>query len=92
MPPKVIAALQGKQAVQISADASHSLVLLEDGEVFSCGHSQTGAHGHGAAETGTRLVPVAIASLLHTRILQVAAGAWRCFARTDAGVVISFGE
>ena len=46
--PKVVAALQGKRAVQIAAgDGHHNLVLMEDGEVFSFGFGAGGRLGHG---------------------------------------------
>ena len=34
---KLVAALQGKRAVQVSAGEEHSLVLVEQGEVYSFG-------------------------------------------------------
>ena len=88
--PKVIAALQGKRVVQISAGNGLSLVLMEDGEVFSFGFGCGGLLGHGDDEG--QLLPKVVAALQGKRAVQISAGHGHSLVLMEGGGVFSFGR
>lgn len=71
-------------AAQISAAYHHSMVLLENRDVYSFG---TGRTGHG--DTDGRLIPTKIETLSNAK--QVAAGTWHSLILLENGDVYSFG-
>ena len=85
----MIAALQGKRAVQVSAGDDHSLALLERGEVYSFGYGNHGQLGHGDEQN--QLLPKLIAALQGKRVVQVSGGERHSLALLEGGEVYSFG-
>jgi alpha-tubulin suppressor-like RCC1 family protein len=89
--PKAVSDLRPRDlCVGPDVDDVHSLVLDSDGEVWSWGGNDYGQLGRGDEEDRER--PERIASLVGTRILQVAAGSVHSLLLTGAGVVLACGD
>ena len=71
--PKIIEALRGKKALQVSAGEQHSLVLLEGGGAMSFGSGWDGRLGHGDEEH-QRTPKLIEAAARGVRVVEVAAG------------------
>ncbi len=87
--PKVQEALPGVRLVAIATGYGHSMVLTDEGEVFSFGEGGCGQLGHGDDED--ELVPQVIEELRGTRVVAVATGYGHSMVLTDEGEVLSFG-
>ena len=93
--PKLIAALRGKNARQVSAGGCHSLVLLEGGGVLAFGqgsHGELGREISMPVEDAETPRPIAVSALLGRKVRQVAAGGWHSLVLQEAGGVASFGR
>ena len=88
--PKVVEALRGVRIVNISAGATHSLVLTEAGEVLSFGVGLGGRLGHGDEEV--RYAPKVVEALRGIRIVNISAGGSHSLVLNEAGEVLSFGS
>jgi len=77
------------RVVQVAAGSLHSLVLCEDGSLFSCGGGWEGVLGLGREASEARLTPVA--ALACQKVVAVAAGAAHSLAITDRGALFSWG-
>ena len=88
--PKVVEALRGKGAVQVSAGSFHSLVLTESGDVFSCGDGDYGKLGHGDEED--QHVPKVVEALRGKGAVQVSAGHKHSLVLTRDNDVFAFGR
>merc|ERR1711879_236267 len=77
-------------AVEIEAGAHHSLVLTNDGRVYSFGLAQHGQLGHGN-DLRDNPEPTLIRSLERERIVDVAAGNNFSLVLSAEGTVFSFG-
>ena len=97
--PRLIAALQGKRVVQVSAGGQHSLVLVEGGEVYSFGKGGDGQLGHndrhllslGRGDGLEQLAPKLIATLRGQPVARIAAGHRHSLVLLERGEVYSFG-
>ena len=90
--PIITTNLQGKKIVQMSNGENHSLLLAEDGSVFSFGNNDYGRTGQGTNLGFTSIAtPVNLASLSGKRVKQVAAGYQHSLLLTEDGTVFSFG-
>ncbi|MHA6480896.1 RCC1 domain-containing protein [Paenibacillus sp. strain BS8-2] len=95
--PAVIAGLSGISVEAVSAGINYSLVLTEDGDVYSFGSGANGRLGHG--DTANRAVPTKIAALDGENVVAIAAGtgsysqsqAAHSLALTSDGKVFAFG-
>jgi alpha-tubulin suppressor-like RCC1 family protein len=81
-----------KKIIQVSADYDHSLLLADDGTVFSFGYNRNGLTGQGTA-VGTTLIATEIdaTNIGGYKISQVAAGREHSLLLDDNGTVYSFG-
>ena len=84
--------LGGKNIVQVSAGAAHSLLLADDGTVFAFGDNANGRTGL-STTTGNTLVatPIDTTNLTGKKIVQVSAGLAHSLLLADDGSVYSFG-
>jgi alpha-tubulin suppressor-like RCC1 family protein len=84
--------LAGLRITQIAASDDHSLLLAEDGTVFSCGLNFFGQTGLGTS-VGDTLIPTRIddSNFAGRRIVQVSAGETHSLLLADDGTVFSFG-
>ncbi|KAK3233312.1 hypothetical protein CYMTET_56383, partial [Cymbomonas tetramitiformis] len=81
----------GSQAVaQVRAGYHHTLLRTAEGLVYGCGQNQRGQLGDGTPTD--RLHPVLMAALENHSVVDVAAGAYNSFVRTEAGSVLGCGE
>lgn len=88
--PRLVTSLTDVRIVSISAGQQHSLVLSDDGVVYSFGSGFAGKLGHGTQQA-TR-APTRIAALDGTRVAAVAAGVLHSLVCTrDDGRLLSFG-
>jgi alpha-tubulin suppressor-like RCC1 family protein len=85
--------LRGLKIAQVAAGKSHSLLLAEDGSVFSFGSNAYGATGLGTI-TGETLVatPIDAANLGEWKIMEVAAGTDRSLVLAEDGFAFAFGS
>jgi alpha-tubulin suppressor-like RCC1 family protein len=84
--------LSGHEIIQVSAGGSHSLLLADDGTVFSFGSNVGGRTGLGT-DTGTTFVatPINTTNLIGKKIIQVSASDFTSLLLADDGTVFSFG-
>ena len=79
----------GLRAKQVCCGQDHTLVLTEDGKVFSWGANRRGQLGHG--DTMSTSTPRKVDSF-NRRVAQVAAGANHSVALMEGGLVFSWGS
>jgi alpha-tubulin suppressor-like RCC1 family protein len=92
--PIVTTNLGGRRIKQVAAGALHSLLLAEDGTVFSFGANDDGRTGDGVGGINSRYVaePIVATNLVGKNIVQIAAGAADSLLLADDGSVFSFGS
>ncbi len=84
--------LSGKRITQIAVGDSHSLMLADDGTVFSFGYNFRGATGLNTTDLNTPVAtPIDTTNLAGKTITQVAAGSFHSLLLADDGTVFSFG-
>lgn len=88
--PKLIASLQGVKIVSAAAGFFNSLLIADDGRVFSFGSGGNGKLGHG--DQANQLVPKQIGALGFQKVVRVSAGPCHTLALTAQGRVFSFGN
>lgn len=89
--PRVIMPLQDEKITQISCGAYHSIVLSENGNVYTFGNGNYGRLGRGSSNL-TNFTPVSkIEGLQNFSVAQVVAGGRHCMILTDMGSVLTFG-
>ena len=81
-----------KKIIQVSIGAAHSLILTEDGKIYSFGDNSTGQLGLG--NVLGKIVPTKIDSSHYgnKKIVQVIAGGAHSFILTEDGEVYAFGN
>ena len=88
--PKVIETLRGVGVIALAAGCDHSMVLTNEGTVFSFGRGKRGQLGHG--DRKDQLKPKVIKALRGMRVVAIAAGTEHSLVLTDGGAVLSFGN
>ena len=87
--PRRAEALVGVRARSASAGTHHSLVVTEDGALYSFGGNDYGQLGRGYFNE--RDDPVIVDALRHVRVIATAVGLYHSIALTTDGVVFSWG-
>jgi alpha-tubulin suppressor-like RCC1 family protein len=64
------------QVTQIAAGNDHSLVLTDDGRVFSFGHGGSGLTGYGTPTSSQVALPIDRTNLMGMRVTQISAGTY----------------
>lgn len=90
--PIDMANIGSKKIIQVSAGYNHSLLLANDGSVFSFGYNNHGLTGQGT-DVGTTLIPTLIdaTNIGGRKIVQASAGTEHSLLLADDGSVFSFG-
>jgi len=84
--------LSGKNIIQVSAGSTHSLLLADDGTVFSFGDNFSGRTGRGLSSGSTVVAtPIDATELAGKHIVQISAGGTHSLLLADDGTVFSFG-
>ena len=86
--PAIVGALEGREALQISAGTSHSAVMLAGGEVLTFGYGRNMRLGHGNSDN--QFLPRTIDSLWGTRVVEVLASRAQTVVLTEAGQLVVF--
>eukprot|EP00906_Rhabdomonas_costata_P028991 RCo040952 len=81
--PKLVAALQGKHILAISAGESHSMALTREG-LYTWGKGEFGRLGHGDSED--QLTPRLVTGLPAERVSAISAGGHHSMALATEGV------
>jgi alpha-tubulin suppressor-like RCC1 family protein len=85
--------LGGRKIIQAAAGVFHSLLLSDDGSVFSMGANSGGRTGLGTTSGDTQIAtPIDTTNLGGRKITQVAAGERHSLLLADDGSVFSFGS
>lgn len=90
--PKVIEALQGIKIIAACAGHRHSIVLDEDGSVFTFGSGLCGALGHGSIEKEDLPRRVMEFDNINVKITQISAGVDISMAVSTEGAVFAWGK
>jgi len=92
--PIVATNLGGRRIKQVAAGALHSLLLADDGTVFSFGENDDGRTGDGIGAINDRYIaePIVSTNLVGKNIVQIEAGAADSLLLADDGSVFSFGS
>jgi alpha-tubulin suppressor-like RCC1 family protein len=85
--------LGGKIIIGVSANDSHSLLLADDGAVFSFGTNIAGRTGLGTSGGNTAIAtPIVTTNLIGKKITKISAGGAHSLLLADDGAVFSFGS
>ena len=88
--PKLVHGLAGKKAKEVACGGFHTIVLVEDGSLYSFGNGQGGQLGHCNFEC--KLIPTLIKVPLEGKcVLQVSCGWMQSMALTSEGRVYTWG-
>lgn len=87
--PRLITALLGERAVDVSAGQQHSLVLTAAGASYAFGSGFSGKLGLG--DQRSHALPQRIGALAQVRVAVLEAGALHSLAADEGGAVHSFG-
>ncbi|XP_060003550.1 probable E3 ubiquitin-protein ligase HERC3 isoform X3 [Lagenorhynchus albirostris] len=85
--PQVCGFVSDRSVKEVACGGSHSVFLLEDGEVYTCGLNTKGQLGH--AREGNK--PEQIGALADQHIVHVACGESHSLALSDRGQLFSWG-
>jgi hypothetical protein len=89
--PKLVNGLVGIRAKEVACGCYHTIVLSEDGRVYSFGDGRYGQLGHGDKEN--KFTPTLIEAALEGEfVVQVACGYIHSMALTRKGCVYTWGE
>jgi alpha-tubulin suppressor-like RCC1 family protein len=84
--------LVGKTIIQVGAGDDHSLLLADDGTVFSFGYNGGGQTGQGTTPGYTLIAtPIKTDNMLGKKIVKIATGRHHNLLLADDGTVFSFG-
>eukprot|EP01116_Phalansterium_solitarium_P019257 TRINITY_DN5320_c0_g3_i1.p1 TRINITY_DN5320_c0_g3~~TRINITY_DN5320_c0_g3_i1.p1 ORF type:complete len:463 (-),score=215.22 TRINITY_DN5320_c0_g3_i1:406-1794(-) len=90
--PQVVSALKGKRAIQIATHSEHSLVLMDNGEVYAFGYGASGQLGLGEKAVFKTRPQLVQGPLAGKRVTAVTCGAEHSLVLTEAGEVYAFGS
>ena len=89
-PQFVSGSLESRRVVQVACGHVHSLVLTEDGEVYSWGVDNYGQLGIGRQTNEADPAKVSGSNGFETKVVSVACGGWTSYALDIDGNVMKF--
>lgn len=87
--PRLVDSMKNINIIQVAAGGTHSVILADQGTVFSFGRGAFGQLGHNI--TSSELIPKKVEALENVVVTQVAAGGYHTIAMTEQGTLYSFG-
>eukprot|EP01125_Pyxidicula_operculata_P004047 TRINITY_DN1574_c0_g1_i3.p1 TRINITY_DN1574_c0_g1~~TRINITY_DN1574_c0_g1_i3.p1 ORF type:complete len:2540 (-),score=589.38 TRINITY_DN1574_c0_g1_i3:112-7731(-) len=87
--PQLVASLSGKRVIDASAGMFHSIVLTDDGHVYSFGNNRGGQLGLGTTDGHT--LPEQISFFANKKVLKASCGLHYTMVITDDNQVFGFG-
>ena len=87
--PRIVEELKGKEVVKIATAMYFTVVLTEQGEVYTFGGGGSGALGHG--NTDSLRTPRIVEALKKERVIALSAGAYSVAVITSKGELYTFG-
>lgn len=89
--PCLVEALKGFQVRQVACGSRHTVVLLENRDVYTWGDKENGVSGQGDTE-GHQYLPNRVEELRNKSIRQVSACGFHTACLSESGEVFTFGE
>lgn len=89
--PFLVETLKGMQVRQVACGSRHTVVLLENKDVYTWGDKENGVSGHGDTE-GHQYLPCPVEELRGKNIVQISACGFHTAALSEFGEVFTFGE
>jgi alpha-tubulin suppressor-like RCC1 family protein len=90
--PTVLDTLHGQVAISSALGSWHSLVLLENGDLFSFGSQNYGQLGHNLISKEPLLVPARIEILKDKKVVSISAGSAHNAVIVDKGDIYTWGN
>lgn len=89
--PFLVEALKGLPVRQVACGSRHTVVLLENADVYTWGDKENGVSGHGDTD-GHQYLPCIVEELRGKGIKQISACGFHTAALSESGEVYTFGE
>ncbi|KDO32822.1 hypothetical protein SPRG_02515 [Saprolegnia parasitica CBS 223.65] len=89
--PYLVDTLSNHKVDQVACGSRHTVVLLENRDVYTWGDKENGVSGHGDTD-GHQYLPCAVDELKDKSIMQIAACGFHTAALSDEGELYTFGE
>ncbi|KAF1777360.1 SKP1/BTB/POZ domain [Phytophthora cactorum] len=89
--PFLVETLKSMQVRQVACGSRHTVVLLENKDVYTWGDKENGVSGHGDTE-GHQYLPCPVEELRGKSIVQISACGFHTAALSEFGEVFTFGE
>jgi len=83
--------LQGQRAVQVACGAEHTMVLTDEGRLYTWGRATYGRLGHGESDRTCVDTPRRVDLGEKVRVRKIAAGSHHSALLTDEGDLVTFG-
>ena len=88
--PKSIAAFGGRRVIAVAAGSRHSILLVDGGEVYTCGDGACGKLGHG--DTCFQWTPKRVKDLAGEEVVAISAGESHSLCALRGGRVFGWGS
>jgi len=91
--PRLVQGLAGSQVTSLALGTTHSMALTSSGEVYTWGHGDTGALGHGpVSPSKVEWTPKLVRALCGVRVRSLCAGFFSSGCVDEAGKSYSWGH
>ena len=91
-PPRMIQGLKGISVVSVVCGENFTLLLTEEGKLYSCGANESGQLGHGNTDPVSAALQISTGQARAVAFRKIAAGADHCLAISLSGSVYAWGS